>query len=186
MKRIVCMISNCLFVAGIALTAPAGLTVFQPQRGVWNSAANWSPNLPASVDDHPIIYNSSVAMITNAVAACGNVYIGHATLVRNGANYRCCIKDGERVSGHRPSVDVLFQSFAEAASGNAAGVILTGMGSDGAKGLLEMRRAGAFTIGQDEASSLIYGMPKAWVEGGVADEVLPLGQIGFEISKFMG
>lgn len=115
----------------------------------------------------------------------GHVFIApgnlHLTIVRNGANYRCCIKDGERVSGHRPSVDVLFQSFAEAASGNAAGVILTGMGSDGAKGLLEMRRAGAFTIGQDEASSLIYGMPKAAkLAGGVMKE-MDLTKIGQEL-----
>jgi len=115
----------------------------------------------------------------------GHVFIApgnlHLTLVRNGANYRCAIRDGERVSGHRPSVDVLFQSFAEAASGNAAGVILTGMGSDGAKGLLEMRRAGAFTIGQDEASSLIYGMPKAAKQAGGVMKEMDLGKIGQEL-----
>ena len=115
----------------------------------------------------------------------GHVFIApgnlHLTLVRNGANYRCCIKDGERVSGHRPSVDVLFSSFAEAASGNAAGVILTGMGNDGAKGMLEMRRAGAFTIGQDEASSLIYGMPKAAKQAGGVMKEMDLSKIGQEL-----
>lgn len=80
-----CIIYSCIFVAGAALTTQAGLTVFQPQRGTWNSAVNWSPNLPASVDDHPIIKNGSVAMITNAVPACGSVFIGQAAGVRNGA-----------------------------------------------------------------------------------------------------
>jgi two-component system chemotaxis response regulator CheB len=115
----------------------------------------------------------------------GHVFIApgnlHLTLVRNGANYRCAIRDGERVSGHRPSVDVLFRSFAEAASGNAAGVILTGMGNDGAKGLLEMRKAGAFTIGQDESSSLIYGMPKAAKQAGGVMKEMDLSKIGPEL-----
>jgi two-component system, chemotaxis family, protein-glutamate methylesterase/glutaminase len=115
----------------------------------------------------------------------GHVFIApgnlHLALVRNGANYRCAIRDGERVSGHRPSVDVLFRSFAEAASGNAAGVILTGMGNDGAKGLLEMRKAGAFTIGQDESSSLIYGMPKAAKQAGGVVKEMDLTKIGQEL-----
>lgn len=115
----------------------------------------------------------------------GHVFIApgnlHLSLVRSGANYRCSVHDGERVSGHRPSVDVLFSSVATAAMGNAAGVILTGMGNDGARGMAEMRNAGAFTIGQDEASCLIYGMPKAArAAGGVIREV-PLNRIAREI-----
>jgi len=118
----------------------------------------------------------------------GHVFIApgnlHLSLVRSGANYRCSVHDGDRVSGHRPSVDVLFSSVATAAMGNAAGVILTGMGSDGARGLLEMRNAGAFTIGQDESSCLIYGMPKAArAAGGVARE-LPLGRIAGELLEW--
>lgn len=90
----------------------------------------------------------------------------HLELVRIGGYYRCHLNDGPTVSGHRPSVDVLFQSAARIAGKAAVGVILTGMGKDGANGLLEMRSAGAVTLGQDEASSLIYGMPRAAFERG--------------------
>jgi len=85
-----------------------------------------------------------------------------------------------------PSVDLMISSMAEATNGSMLGVILTGMGNDGFKGMQLLKSKGGVTIAQDEATSTIYGMPKACVEGGVADEVLPLGQIGFEISKFMG
>jgi two-component system chemotaxis response regulator CheB len=81
-------------------------------------------------------------------------------------------------------VDVLFSSVATAAMGNAAGVILTGMGSDGARGLLEMRNAGAFTIGQDESSCLIYGMPKAARAAGGVSRELPLGRIAGELLEW--
>lgn len=84
-----------------------------------------------------------------------------------------------------PSVDLMLSSMAEATNGSMLGVILTGMGSDGFKGMQLLKQKGGITIAQDEATSTIYGMPKACVDGGVADEVLPLGQIGFEISKFM-
>jgi two-component system chemotaxis response regulator CheB len=85
-----------------------------------------------------------------------------------------------------PSVDLMLSSMAEATNGSMLGVILTGMGNDGFKGMQLLKSKGGLTIAQDEATSTIYGMPRACVEGGVADEVLPLGQIGFEISKFMG
>jgi two-component system chemotaxis response regulator CheB len=85
-----------------------------------------------------------------------------------------------------PSLDLLFSSMAEATAGSMLGVILTGMGSDGFKGMQQLKQAGGVTIVQDEATSTIYGMPKACIEGGVADEVLPLGQIGFEIAKCAG
>ncbi len=81
------------------------------------------------------------------------------TLVRIGGGYRTACRMGEKVSGHRPSVDVLFSSMAKTVREGMAGIILTGMGRDGASGLLEMRRAGAYTIGQDRASSVVYGMP---------------------------
>lgn len=85
-----------------------------------------------------------------------------------------------------PSVDLMIGSMAEATAGSMLGVILTGMGNDGFKGMQQLKQKGGVTIVQDEATSTIYGMPKACVDGGVADEVLPLGQIGYEIGKFMG
>ncbi len=101
----------------------------------------------------------------------------HMILVKNGSRFQVRIKDGPRVHFQRPSVDVLFQSVAAAAGPNAIGVILTGMGSDGAKGLLTMRSSGAHTIAQDEKSCVIFGMPKEAIEIGGAVEVLPLTQI---------
>mgnify|MGYP000983029986 FL=1 len=85
-----------------------------------------------------------------------------------------------------PSVDLLIGSMAEATAGSMLGVVLTGMGNDGFKGMQQLKQKGGVTLVQDEATSTIYGMPKACVDGGVADEVLPLGQIGYEIGKFMG
>ena len=90
----------------------------------------------------------------------------HLELIRVAGKLKCRLDDGPTVSGHRPSVDVLFKSFAKVAGKSAVGVILTGMGKDGAAGLLEMRMAGATTLGQDEHSSLIYGMPRAAFERG--------------------
>ncbi|HUB63871.1 MAG TPA: chemotaxis response regulator protein-glutamate methylesterase [Methylocella sp.] len=97
--------------------------------------------------------------------------------------HRCRLVAGDPVNGHRPSVDVLMTSVAKAAASNAIGVILTGMGRDGAKGLLAMRRAGARTLTQDEASCLIYGMPKAAFECGGAETQLPLDRIASEILR---
>ncbi|PPQ26230.1 protein-glutamate methylesterase/protein-glutamine glutaminase [Rhodopila globiformis] len=108
----------------------------------------------------------------------GHVYIApgarHLELARSGANYVCRLTDAALVSGHRPSVDVLFRSVARAAGANAVGIILTGMGNDGAAGLLEMRRAGASTVGQEEASCVIYGMPKAAFECGATEIEMPV------------
>ena len=84
-----------------------------------------------------------------------------------------------------PSVDLMISSMADACAGSMLGVVLTGMGNDGFKGMQQLKQKGGVTIVQDEATSTIYGMPKACVDGGVADEVLPLGQIGYEIGKFM-
>ncbi|RYB03071.1 protein-glutamate methylesterase/protein-glutamine glutaminase [Lichenibacterium ramalinae] len=96
---------------------------------------------------------------------------------------RCRLREGPPVNGHCPSVDVLFRSVVKAAGGDAVGVILTGMGRDGADGLLAMRNAGAATLGQDAASSLIYGMPKVAFEIGAVDRQLPLRRIGAEIAS---
>lgn len=111
----------------------------------------------------------------------------HTTLVKQGANIvvRTQPTSSYPQYVYIPSVDLMLSSMAEATNGSMLGVILTGMGNDGFKGMQLLKQKGGVTIAQDEASSTIYGMPKACVDGGVADEVLPLGQIGFEISKFM-
>ena len=101
----------------------------------------------------------------------------HTVLKREGARYRVEVRDGPLVSRHRPSVDVLFRSAARAAGADATGVILTGMGDDGALGLKELKDAGAFTIAQDEESSVVFGMPKEAIKLGAAARVLPLDQI---------
>jgi len=98
----------------------------------------------------------------------------HLRLRRSGGHYEVEVSDGPLVSRHRPSVDVLFQSAAEAAGANAVGVILTGMGGDGAAGLLAMRQAGAVTLAQDEASCVVFGMPKEAIQKGAVEHVLPL------------
>lgn len=111
----------------------------------------------------------------------GHVYIApgdfHLKIGRRHSQYLTILENGPEVSGHRPSVDVLFDSAAEVLKSHAVGVILTGMGKDGAKGLLRMKQAGAATIGQDEASSLIYGMPKAAFELGGVNKQMPLAKI---------
>ena len=105
----------------------------------------------------------------------------HMRLVKSGGVYRVECKEGEKVSGHCPSVDVLFQSVAEAAGDKAIGVILTGMGADGAKGLLAMRKAGAQTIGQDEESCVVYGMPKVAYDTGAVLHQVSLAQVADKV-----
>lgn len=101
----------------------------------------------------------------------------HMRLARSGAQYRVEIVDGPPVNRHRPSVDVLFDSVAKAAGANAVGIIMTGMGSDGARGLLRMRQAGAVTVAQDEASCVVFGMPKEAIALGAVQHVVPLAEI---------
>jgi two-component system, chemotaxis family, protein-glutamate methylesterase/glutaminase len=101
----------------------------------------------------------------------------HTLLDRQGARYCVSVRDGPLVSRHRPSVDVLFRSAARCAGSNALGIIMTGMGDDGARGLLEMKQAGARTIAQDEATSVVFGMPKEAIARGAVDRVAPLGAI---------
>ncbi len=111
----------------------------------------------------------------------------HMLLRRNGAQYYVEVMDGPLVNRHRPSVDVLFRSVAQCAGANALGVIMTGMGDDGAAGLLEMRKAGARTVAQDEDSCVVYGMPKEAVKRGAVERILPLGAVGREImAQMMG
>ena len=102
---------------------------------------------------------------------------GHLLLKRSGARYYVEVKDGPLVSRHRPSVDVLFRSTARYAGENAVGVIMTGMGDDGAAGLLEMKEAGAATIAQDESTCVVFGMPHEAIKRGAAQKVLPLQEI---------
>jgi two-component system chemotaxis response regulator CheB len=115
-----------------------------------------------------------------ALVAPGNK---HLLLKRSGARYVVEVKDGPRVNRHRPSVDVTFRSVARTAGRNAVGVILTGMGGDGAQGLLAMREAGARTLAQDEATCVVYGMPKVAVDLGAVEKVLPLERIAAEILR---
>jgi len=107
----------------------------------------------------------------------------HMLLKRSGARYYVEVKDGPLVNRHRPSVDVLFRSTARYAAKNAIGVIMTGMGDDGAKGLLEMKEAGAYTVAQDEKSCVVFGMPNEAIKLGAADKILPLDQISAHVSK---
>ena len=102
-------------------------------------------------------------------------------VVKKGGSHHVRCYKGEKVSGHCPSVDVLFQSVAAIAGKNAMGVILTGMGSDGAKGLMQMRKKGAFTIGQDEKTCVVYGMPMVAFNIGAVVKQLPLDRIPQEI-----
>lgn len=109
-----------------------------------------------------------------ALVAPGN---RHMTLRRSGDRYRVEVKDGPPVRHQRPSVDVLFHSVAQQAGANAVGVILTGMGNDGVRGLLAMHQAGAFTLAQDKESCVVFGMPKEAIEIGAVDKVAPLDHL---------
>jgi len=101
----------------------------------------------------------------------------HMTVVRRGMEYAVHVYRGERVNRHIPSVDVLFSSCARSMGKNALGVLLTGMGADGARGMLEMKQAAAFNIAQDESTSVVFGMPREAILLNAVDQVLPLGQI---------
>ncbi len=101
----------------------------------------------------------------------------HLRVIRDGARWRCRVDDGPPINRHKPAVDVLFRSVAESAGANAIGAILTGMGDDGARGLLDLRNAGAPTLVQDEATSVVWGMPGAAFKLGAAEEMVPLERI---------
>ena len=108
------------------------------------------------------------------------------TVVRQGTAFGVHVYRGERVNRHLPSVDVLFSSCARAMGKNAIGVILTGMGNDGARGMLEMRQSGSYTIAQDEGSCIVYGMPKEAIAMNGVDRILPLSQIPAELMQKLG
>lgn len=107
----------------------------------------------------------------------------HLLLKRSGTRYYVEIKDGPLVARHRPSVDVLFRSAARYGGKNCIGIIMTGMGDDGAQGLLEMKESGAFTLAQDEATSVVYGMPKEAVARGAVAKIVPLPNLAMEVLK---
>ena len=143
-----------------AVCSPILITQHMPPRFTAAFAERLNRECPMTVSEathHEVVEPSHVYIAPGS---------HHLELVRSGGHYRCCLSDGPTVSGHRPSVDVLFRSVARIAGKTAVGVILTGMGKDGAEGLLELRKAGAITLGQDETSSLIYGMPRAAFERG--------------------
>ena len=117
-----------------------------------------------------------------ALIAPGNY---HLLVEKSEAKYYTRIKQGPPVHHQRPSVDVMFNSVARAAGLNAMGVILTGMGADGAKGMLAMREEGSYTIAQDEATSVVYGMPKEAAKLGAAEDILPLQSISNSIIRHM-
>ncbi len=124
--------------------------------------------------------NDDTVLPGRALIAPGN---HHLLLKRSGARYYVEIKDGPLVSRHRPSVDVLFRSASRYAGRNVVGVIMTGMGDDGAKGMLEMKQAGAATIAQDEATSVVFGMPKEAIKAGGVDKVVALERIAPEVLR---
>jgi two-component system chemotaxis response regulator CheB len=138
------------------------------------------------------LHNASALEVREArdgdIMASGLVLIApggkHLSLARSGAQYCVRVQDGEPVCHHRPSVDVLFQSVAKHAGKNALGLILTGMGNDGAAGLLAMRMRGARTIAQDEATSVVFGMPKVAIDLGAAEAVLPIDRMADAIVRW--
>ncbi|VAW68049.1 Chemotaxis response regulator protein-glutamate methylesterase CheB [hydrothermal vent metagenome] len=118
----------------------------------------------------------------------GHAYVApgdkHLLVERSGAEYICKLNDGPPVSRHKPSVDVMFRSVAQNVGPNAMGVMLTGMGADGAEGMLEMKQQGAYNISQDEDSCVVWGMPGAAVKIGAVDKEFTLSKIGKEIMKY--
>jgi two-component system chemotaxis response regulator CheB len=120
----------------------------------------------------------------------GHAYIApgnsHMLIERNSTHYSVALADSDPVNRHRPSVEVLFRSAARHARSNAVGIMLTGMGKDGAAAMLEMKQAGAYNIAQDEASCLVFGMPREAIAVGAVDEVLPLQQIASRVMEYLG
>jgi len=124
--------------------------------------------------------NDDTVIRGRALIAPGN---RHTLLKRSGTRYYVEVKDGPLVCRHRPSVDVLFRSAARYAGENAVGVIMTGMGDDGSRGMLEMKNAGAYTIAQDEATSIVFGMPNEAIKRGGVSKIVPLEAIAREVIR---
>jgi len=119
----------------------------------------------------------------------GHIYVApgnrHLLLSRSGANYTATLSDGPPVSRHRPSVDVMFRSAANCAGSNCLGVIMTGMGDDGAAGMLELHNVGARTLAQDEESCVVFGMPKEAIARGGVDEIVALGELANRLQAWL-
>ncbi|OHD57155.1 MAG: chemotaxis response regulator protein-glutamate methylesterase [Spirochaetes bacterium GWF1_51_8] len=169
-----------VFLQAVPATLPGIVIVQHMPEGFTNSFAKRLDELcEVSVKEAE---NGDMILRGHVLIAPGNK---HTLLKRSGARYLIEVRDGPLVNRHRPSVDVLFRSAARYAGQNAVGIIMTGMGDDGAKGLSEMREAGAFTFAEDEQSCVVFGMPKAAIELGAAMRVLPLDKIAADVvSKY--
>jgi two-component system chemotaxis response regulator CheB len=165
-----------VFLQGLPPDCPGILIVqHMPEMFTRQFAQRLNEQLPITVKEAK---NGDSVIRGQALIAPGN---HHMLLNRNGANYFVKVQNGPLVNRHRPSVDVLFRSVAKYAGANATGIILTGMGDDGARGLKEMRDNGAYTIAQNEASSVVFGMPKAAIQINAASTELPLEEISQKI-----
>lgn len=135
----------------------------------------WAARMDASCAMNVVVAEDGASVVP------GTVYVApgghHLIIKRNGARWTCHLNDGPPVNRHKPSIDVLFRSIANCAGCNAVGAILTGMGDDGAAGLLEMKQSGAVTLAQDEETSVVWGMPGVAVKLDAVSGVLPLGKI---------
>ncbi len=154
-----------------------GIVIVQHMPEKFTSAFAQRLDSTCSIDVKEAAGNDTVVR-GRALIAPGN---RHTLLKRSGARYFVEVKDGPLVSRHRPSVDVLFRSAARYAGNNAVGVIMTGMGDDGAQGLQEMKMAGACTIAQDEKTSVVFGMPQEAIKRDCVDAVLPLDRIAANV-----
>jgi two-component system chemotaxis response regulator CheB len=151
---------------------PTVITQHMPSTFTRNFAARLDRSTPAHVQE----------AYDDAPLDVGKIYLApggdaHLEVVRAGG-LRCRLRPGAAINGHRPSVDALFRSVAQSVGAAALGVILTGMGRDGAQGLAEMREAGAQTLGQDEGTSVVYGMPRVAFEAGAVQRQAPIDKIG--------
>ncbi|HYD84777.1 MAG TPA: chemotaxis response regulator protein-glutamate methylesterase [Opitutus sp.] len=165
-----------VFLEALPADAPGVLIVqHMPEKFTANFAARLNTLCRVTVKEAE---DGDTVIRGQALIAPGNK---HLLLKRSGARYYVEVRDGPLVSRHRPSVDVLFRSTARYAGRNAVGVIMTGMGDDGAKGLLEMKEAGAYSIAQDEASCVVFGMPAEAIKLGAVDKILPLSQISAKV-----
>ncbi|MFW5827064.1 MAG: protein-glutamate methylesterase/protein-glutamine glutaminase, partial [Alkalispirochaeta sp.] len=169
------------FLEAMPLNAP-GIVVVQHMPEKFTAAFAQRLNAICEITVKEAENNDSV-LTGHALIAPGN---RHMLLKRSGARFYVELRDGPLVSRHRPSVDVLFRSAAQYAGPNAIGVIMTGMGDDGAMGMAEMHHAGAYNIAQDEASCVVYGMPNEAVKRGGVDESVSLSQIAEKVLKRVG
>jgi two-component system chemotaxis response regulator CheB len=166
------------FLLGLPFDAP-GVVIVQhmPERFTRTFAARLDRETPLTVCEAE---EGQRVLPGHAYIAPGNA---HLLLKRNGAQYVTALSSQPLCNGHRPSVDVLFHSVAQHAGSNAIGVILTGMGRDGAAGLLAMRQAGAETYAQDEKTCVVFGMPREAIAIGAAAEVLPIDRIAPQVMR---